>query len=112
MGLFVQASIGGRTAERVAVVPRQALQDGGRVLVVDDENRLRFRDVELLRVEGDEALISAGLRDGERVCISMIQAPIDGMSVRPVSPQPELPSAPESELPSTPETASRQESGA
>ena len=86
VGLFVQARIAGRTAADVAVIPREALQGQGVVLVVDDEDRLRFRQVEVLRVEGNEALISSGLEGGERVCISVIQAPVDGMTVRPVDP--------------------------
>jgi RND family efflux transporter MFP subunit len=88
VGLFVQARIAGRTVEDVAVVPREALQAPGRVLVVDEQDRLRFRDVEVLRLERDQALISSGLVAGERVCISAIQAPVDGMAVRPVEPVP------------------------
>lgn len=84
VGLFVQARIGGRAAEGVAVIPRQALLGPGQVLIVDDENRLRFRDVEVLRLDREEALISSGLRDGDRVCLTSIQAPVDGMTVRPM----------------------------
>jgi len=83
VGLFVQARIRGRMARGVAVVPRSALHDG-QVLVVDDEDRLRFRDVEVLRVEGDDAFLAGGLSDGERVCLSQLPAPVDGMKVRPV----------------------------
>ena len=86
VGLFVQARIAGRSAAYVAVIPREALQGQGKVLVVDGEDRLRFRHVDVLRVERGEALISSGLADGERVCISAIQAPVDGMAVRPVEP--------------------------
>ena len=84
VGLFVQARIEGRIAQDVAVIPRSALYDGGKVLVVGSEDRLRFRDVEVLRFEQDEAYIASGLADGERVCISSIAAPVDGMRVRPV----------------------------
>ncbi len=84
VGLFVQARIAGRAAKDIAIVPRQALQARDRVFVIDAEDRLRFRDVEVLRIEGDEALIRRGLGVGERICISPIQAPVDGMRVRPV----------------------------
>ncbi len=84
VGLFVQAQIRGREAEGVAVIPRQALSGAGRVLVIDESDRVRFRDVDVLRVEGEDLLISKGLASGERVCVSMIQAPVDGMQVRPV----------------------------
>lgn len=84
VGLFVQAEIAGRAAEHVAVIPRAALQAPGRVFVIDSQDRLRFRDVDVLRLEGDRALIRSGLVDGERVCVSPVQAAIDGMQVRPV----------------------------
>jgi RND family efflux transporter MFP subunit len=84
VGLFVQARIEGRTVQDVIVIPRRALQNPGQVFVIDDEDHLRFRTVELLRIESDEALVRSGLTDGERVCISPIQAPVDGMRVRPV----------------------------
>ena len=90
VGLFVQARIAGHAVENVSVVPRQALQDTGQVLIVDENNQLRFRSVEVLRLDGDQALISDGLSDGEHVLISTIQAPVDGMTVRPIveSPSP------------------------
>lgn len=93
VGLFVQARIAGRQAEHVAVVPRQALRGESQVLVVDADDRLRFRQVEVLRLERDDALIASGLQDGERVCISAIQAPVDGMAVRPVADTAEEPSS-------------------
>ena len=85
VGLFVQAQIAGRYAEAVAVLPRQAMQGPDQVFVVDAENRLRFRDVEVLRIEREDVLIQSGLLDGELVCISTIQAPVDGMLVNPVA---------------------------
>lgn len=84
VGLFVQAQIEGREAEGVTVVPRQALRGPGSVLVIDADDRLRFRDVEVLRIEGEDVLIVGGLEGGERVCVSVLQAPVDGMQVRPV----------------------------
>ncbi len=84
VGLFVQAQIEGRREEDVVSIPRQALTGPRQVLVVDDEDRIRFRDVEILRVEGENVLIAGGLDAGERVSVSILQAPVDGMQVRPV----------------------------
>lgn len=97
VGLFVQAEIQGHPAEDIIVVPRAAIRNASEVLVVDDDNRLRFRAVELLRVYGDEAFISGGLRKGERISISPLQAVVDGMRVEPLvepSVEPEGHSAP------------------
>jgi RND family efflux transporter MFP subunit len=84
VGLFVQADIQGRSADNVVVLPRSAIRNENQVLVVDDENRLRFRTVTLLRVYGDEAFINEGLNAGERVCISPLQAVVDGMRIFPI----------------------------
>jgi RND family efflux transporter MFP subunit len=84
VGLFVNAEIQGRPAENIVVVPRAAIRNASDVLVVDNDNRLRFRTVELLRVYGDEAFISGGLTKGELVSISPLQTVVDGMRVEPL----------------------------
>ena len=84
VGLFVNADIEGLTVNDVVKLPRSALRNGNRVLVVDAEDKLRFRDIEPLRLYQDDVLIKAGLEPGERVCVSPLQTPIDGMTVNPV----------------------------
>jgi RND family efflux transporter MFP subunit len=81
-GLFVQAEIQGVRAEGVVALPREVLRDDGRLLVVDDEDRLRFREVEILRLTEREVLVRSGLDAGERVCASPLVAVSDGMQVR------------------------------
>lgn len=87
IGLFVDAAIRGRTLTAVVTVPRSALRreprgEGHHVLVVDDEERLRFRPVSVLRIAGDEAIVDDGLVAGERVVISNLEIVVDGMAVR------------------------------
>ena len=81
-GLFVEAEIGGRVDENVFVLPRSALRDGDRVLVVDAENQLRWRDVDVLRVDRQRAILSGGVSPGERICISTLESAVEGMRVR------------------------------
>jgi RND family efflux transporter MFP subunit len=88
VGTFVAAEIAGREAQGVFVVPRLALRPtrreaGDQVLVAED-GRLRFRDVEVLRLEGENAVIRAGLAAGDRVCVSPLDVAVDGMEVRTV----------------------------
>ncbi len=82
VGMFVNARIHGRTVDNVVVVPRSALRNDNRVLIVDGQNRLRFRKVEPLRLYGDQVVLKSGLAAGERLCLSPLQTPIDGMPVR------------------------------
>ncbi|MEM7217191.1 MAG: efflux RND transporter periplasmic adaptor subunit [Pseudomonadota bacterium] len=85
VGLFVRADIQGREADGVVVLPRTALRNDNQVLVVDESDRLHYRDIDLLRLYQNDLLIQAGLHDGERVCVSPLQTAIDGMIVNPVA---------------------------
>ncbi len=82
IGLFVKAEILGRDVREIVVLPRSALRDRGQVLVIDGEDRLHFRRVDLLRLEAETALIRSGLNRGDRVCISPLDAVVEGMRVR------------------------------
>jgi len=82
VGMFVHAEIRGRRAENVVALPRAALRGENRVWVIDGDDRLRFREVRVLRSERDRVLIDAGLEAGERVCVSPMEAVTDGMRVR------------------------------
>jgi RND family efflux transporter MFP subunit len=91
VGLFVSAEILGRSQANVFVVPRTALResrDGDEVLVVDDENRIRFRPVQVLRQRRGEVVIGSGLSAGERVLVSPLGTAVEGMLVRDVDDEP------------------------
>ena len=81
VGAFVNAEIEGITLENAFQLPRSALRQDNQVLVVDEESRLRFREVSIARYEQDRILIQSGLEDGDIVNISPIQAVVDGMEV-------------------------------
>jgi RND family efflux transporter MFP subunit len=84
VGLFARVEIEGRTLERAALLPRAALRTGNQVWVVDDDQRLRFRSVQVARVAKEGVLVEAGLESGERVMVSQLKAVTDGMKVRPL----------------------------
>lgn len=82
VGLFVEARILGRVAENVAVVPRSALRGDDAILVVDTDDRMRVRSVEITQKSEQEAVVGAGLNEGDRVCLTPLVAVTDGMQVR------------------------------
>ena len=82
VGLFVEAEIEGREVENAVLLPSTALREHDTVYVVDAEERLRFRTVDVLRVQRDEIVIASGLAAGERVCVSSLRGAVDGMLVR------------------------------
>lgn len=88
IGLYVNAAISGRQVDNIVSLPREVVRGNNRVLVVDTENRLWFRDVDVMRLENDRVLVQGGLADGERICLSPIQTIIDGMRVNVVDAAP------------------------
>ncbi|MCP4905238.1 MAG: efflux RND transporter periplasmic adaptor subunit [bacterium] len=85
IGLFVEAEIEGLFLEKAFVLPRNALRPGNQIYIVDAEDRIRFREIDLLRTERDRIVVGGGLEAGERICTSPLDAAIDGMQVRVVS---------------------------
>ncbi|MEN8159631.1 MAG: efflux RND transporter periplasmic adaptor subunit [Myxococcota bacterium] len=102
VGLFVEAVSHGREVEGAVRVPRAALREGGRVWVADAEDQLRIRSVEIAQHGRDEVIVRSGLADGERVILSSLIAPVDGMPVRPFVPEAETTAAPEAEAAAVP----------
>ena len=51
-------------------------------MIIDEDSRLQFRKIEILRLEENEALVLSGLEKGELVCLSTIEIPVNGMEVR------------------------------
>ena len=81
VGLFVDAVIAGRTVDGLVSVPRGALRSDNSVMVIDEDNRLHFRDVSVFKLSDTDVLISEGLASGERISISPLQFVVEGMPV-------------------------------
>lgn len=88
VGLFVEAEIEGPAVEDAILVPRYALRNGSRILVVDEQDRLFSREVEILRIDRDQVIVQGPLPPGERICVSPLQVVVEGMQVHTVLERP------------------------
>lgn len=98
VGMFVTATIEGRLEANTLHVPRAAVQRGtlwiARTVSVPDwsdgplghrtATTLHERPVTVRRADEQRVWIAAGLRPGESVCVTPLDAPTDGMPVRVV----------------------------
>ncbi|MGC9325591.1 MAG: efflux RND transporter periplasmic adaptor subunit [Desulfomonilia bacterium] len=82
VGMFVDAEIFGKRVDDVVVIERSALRGEDTVLIIDDEDRLHYQKVNVLKTDARSAIITDGLSQGQRVCISPLEAVVDGMKVR------------------------------
>lgn len=81
-GLFVKAEIEGREQSDVFVLPSTAVNAAQEALWIDAEDRLHIRRLDILRSEADRILVRGGVNAGDRVVISGIEIPVEGMKVR------------------------------
>lgn len=85
VGLFVEAEILGNWLKDAIVLPRAAIRGTDMVYMVDSDHRLRFRTIEVFKRDREFVIVQGGLESGELVCISPMQAVVDGMKVRLLS---------------------------
>lgn len=78
MGTFVRAQISGRYVENVVVLPRFVLRNDNTVLVANKDRELEVRDVVVARSEARQVFITSGVKGGEMVITTTLDAPIPG----------------------------------
>jgi RND family efflux transporter MFP subunit len=74
-GMFCRVLIPGKTLSAVFRLPQRAVTFDGKVYIADGE-RLRVRDVSILRTEGEDVFIAAGLTPGDRVITTRLVNPL------------------------------------
>jgi len=81
VGTFVRAEIEGVQVDNVIVLPRAVLSTNNTVLVANEKDELEIRPVSLIRAEPRRVYISDGLKSGEWVITTLLDAPIPGTLV-------------------------------
>lgn len=82
VGTFVGAKIKGSAVEGAMRVPRSALRGSSQLLFVDDENKIRIRTVNVVRADAQYAYVAGDELLGERIAVTGIDTPLNGMLVR------------------------------
>lgn len=82
MGLFVTAEIKGHVVDGIVKLPREALRGTDSVYVLSGSNRLSRRVVEVMQSNRTEVIVKKGLKDGDLVCVTPMDAFVEGMEVR------------------------------
>ena len=98
-GTFLNATITGRTENGIFTLQRSALRGKNEVWIASerevkihvfdsfkwyclmDEYKLKYRKVNVVYTDSSQAILSGGIRSGEKVIVSLLTGVIDGMSV-------------------------------
>jgi RND family efflux transporter MFP subunit len=84
VGMFVSAEIEGVNEQSAYVMPRLALRNQDKVYVINAENRLEIRTVNVISTSEERVLVTSGVNSGEHVVTSTLPNAKDGMEVEPV----------------------------
>jgi len=79
---YVRAVIEGKTLNNVARVDRALLRGEDRVWLMGSDGRLQMRTVTIPFRGPHSVLVSAGLAAGERLVVTDLSAPVEGMALR------------------------------
>lgn len=85
VGSFVQARIEGEILENSIVIPRELYRKNEYVVVIEDDGTLRRKSIEIEWSDEENLVISSGLSPGDRVCLTHLSFPSEGMKVAVVS---------------------------
>jgi RND family efflux transporter MFP subunit len=82
LGSFVRAEIEGSQLDSVIAINRDYLREGESVWLMDDDNTLEIRDVDIIAKNNDLIFIGSGLEDGEKLIVSGLSSPVAGIPVK------------------------------
>jgi RND family efflux transporter MFP subunit len=84
VGMFVTADIASVEEQPAFVMPRLALRNDDKVYVINEDNELEIRSVNVLSTSEERVLVTSGVRAGDRVVTSPVPNPVEGMAVEPI----------------------------
>lgn len=81
IGEYVKIEIDGQQLQDVYRIPRSALRDNSNIWVASDDGKMEIRKIETLWRDAQTVLFREGIRPGERLIVSDLPAPVNGMPV-------------------------------
>ena len=79
-GSYVNANILGLELAQATKLPRYLVVNN-KVAVLDDESKLHYVDIEIVRQDGGDVIVSNGLATGDQLITSALDYPVDGMKL-------------------------------
>ncbi len=82
IGEYVRVEIQGQRLTDVYRIPRSALRDNSTIWILADDDTLKIMPVETVWRDADHVLMNNGIVPGQRMIVSDLAAPVDGLPLR------------------------------
>ena len=79
-GSYVQAKILGIEIDNASFIPRYLVVND-RVAILDNESKLHYAEINIVRQQSGDVIVSKGLIDGDKLIVSALDYPVDGMKL-------------------------------
>lgn len=109
-GSYVNAKIVGNNVAQATVVPRH-LVINGKVAILDSDSKLHYVAIDIVRQQGSNVIVANGLANGDRLIVSALDFPVNGMKLALVGSENPLEDKEVEEEKSETQIASNKESG-
>ena len=96
IGEYVRVEISGQRVENAYRIPRSALRDNNTIWILAEDETLQIVPVESVWRDADHVLLKNGIRPGQRLIVSDLATPVNGMALKDataVTPQKPSPSS-------------------
>mgnify|MGYP000625077171 CR=1 FL=1 len=80
-GLFLDATLTCNGLDNVVVLPRESLKEGNTLWVLDKDDKLAIRKVNVAMTDRTKVIIDKGVEAGDKVILSPIAIPVEGMKL-------------------------------
>lgn len=79
-GSYVQAKVLGMEIANASIVPRYLVVNN-RLAILDNESKLHYAKIDIVRQQDGNVIVSNGLLDGDKLIVSALDYPVDGMKL-------------------------------
>ncbi len=79
-GSYVKAKVKGIIIKNATKVPRHLIVNK-QIPILAEDNTLVYRTIDIVKEEGRDVIVSSGLSNGERLIVSALESPIEGMAL-------------------------------
>jgi RND family efflux transporter MFP subunit len=109
-GSYINAKIIGHDIAQATLVPRH-LVINGKVAILDSDSKLHYAVIDIVRQQGSDVIVANGLAEGDRLIVSALDYPVDGMKLALATDKTELEEKDLEEQESETQMANNKESG-
>ena len=86
-GSYVNAKIMGIEIKQASSIPRH-LVNNGKVAILDNESKLHYSTINIVRQDGRNVIVSNGVDNGDQLIVSALDYPVDGMKLALIDDKP------------------------